>query len=144
MSRWMTSCALWQSPHKTYNHYPVKIELNKTYCGDCLQLMMSIPDASVDMVLCDLPYGVTENKWDLIIDPVALWKTYLRICKPNAAIVLTATQPFTSMLVMSQPKLFKYTWVWFKSNYFGFLNAKKQPMRKNEDVLVFYRTQPVY
>ena len=120
------------------------IELNKTYCGDCLELMRHVPDASVDMVLCDLPYGVTENKWDSIIDPAKLWEAYLRVCKRNAAIVLTATQPFTSALVMEQPKLFKYTWVWVKNRISGFANAKRQPLRATEDVLVFYRSQPVY
>jgi site-specific DNA-methyltransferase (adenine-specific) len=122
----------------------MKIKLNTTYQGDCLKLMGSIPDGSVDMVLCDLPYGVTENKWDSVIDPAKLWEAYLRVCKKNAAIVLTATQPFTSALIVSQMKLYRYSWIWIKSNAFGFLNAKKQPMRKNEDVNVFYRNQPVY
>ena len=122
----------------------MKIKLNTTYQGDCLKLMKSIPDGSVDMVLCDLPYGVTENKWDFVIDTEAMWREYLRVGKPNAAYVLTSTQPFTTKLIVSQMKLYKYSWVWIKSNAFGFLNAKKQPMRKNEDVNVFYRSQPVY
>lgn len=110
--------------------------------GDCLELMRDIPDASVDMVLCDLPYGTTQNKWDSIIPFDALWREYLRICR--GAIVLTAAQPFTSTLVMSQPGLFKYEWVWEKGNATGFLNAKKQPLRAHESVLVFYREQPTY
>ena len=110
--------------------------------GDCLELMKSIPDASVDMILCDLPYGTTQNKWDSVIPFEALWAAYLRICK--GAVVLTAAQPFTSALVMSNPPLFKYDWVWQKEKGTGHLNAKKMPMRDKEDVLVFYAKQPTY
>lgn len=112
--------------------------------GDCLELMKQIPDGSVDMVLCDLPYGTTQNKWDSVIAFDDLWSNYLRVCKPGAAIVLTAAQPFTSALVMSNPKLFKYQWVWNKSKVTGVLNAKKQPLRNHEDILVFYASQPTY
>lgn len=110
--------------------------------GDCLELMRDIPDGSVDMVLCDLPYGTTQNKWDSVIPFDALWAQYKRICR--GAVVLTGAQPFTSALVMSNPKWFKYQWVWDKSQVTGFLNAKKQPLRRHEDVLVFYKTQPKY
>jgi site-specific DNA-methyltransferase (adenine-specific) len=110
--------------------------------GDCLEMMKLIPNGSVDMVLCDLPYGTTQNKWDAVIPFEALWAEYRRICK--GAIVLTAAQPFTSALVMSQPDVFKYQWVWRKPNGTGFLNAKKQPLRNHEDVLVFYANQPTY
>lgn len=110
--------------------------------GDCLALMAPIPDQSVDMIMCDLPYGTTQNKWDAVIPFDALWKAYRRICR--GAIVLTAAQPFTSALVMSQPDLFKYSWVWNKSKVTGVLNAKKQPLRNHEDVLVFYAQQPTY
>lgn len=105
--------------------------------GDCLQLMKEIPDGYVDMVMCDLPYGTTQNKWDSIIDLTELWKQYKRICKPTAAIVLTAAQPFTSVLVCSNLKDFQCVWVWKKSRATGHLNAKRQPMRQTEDVLVY-------
>lgn len=110
--------------------------------GDCLELMQTLPDGSVDMILCDLPYGTTQNKWDFVIPFDALWAQYERLCR--GAIVLTAAQPFTSALVMSRPDLFKYTWVWNKSKVTGVLNAKKQPLRNHEDVLIFYKTQPTY
>lgn len=110
--------------------------------GDCLELMKGIPDGSVDMVLCDLPYGTTQNKWDAIIPFSDLWAHYRRICR--GAVVLTSAQPFTSALVMSNLKEFKYSWVWDKANSTGFLNAKKQPLRQTEDVCVFYSAQPTY
>ena len=112
--------------------------------GDCLDLMPLLPDNSVDMILCDLPYGTTQNKWDAVIPFTDLWAQYDRIAKPDAAVVLTAAQPFTSALVMSNPNAFKYQWVWEKTAATGFLNAKKQPLRAHEDVLVFYRSQPTY
>lgn len=112
--------------------------------GDCLELMTRIPSGSVDMILCDLPYGTTQNKWDAIIPFERLWKEYWRVCKPNAAIVLTAAQPFISALVMSQIDAFKYDWVWKKEKGTGHLNAKKMPMKDKEDILVFYREQCFY
>ena len=112
--------------------------------GGCLERMAEIEPGSVDMVLADLPYGTTQNKWDSVIPLDQLWPALERVAKPSAAIVLTAAQPFTSALVMSQPKLFRYQWVWEKPNATGFLNAKKQPLRAHEDVLVFCRAQPVY
>jgi len=112
--------------------------------GDCLELMNSIPDASVDLVLCDLPYGTTQCAWDSVIPFELLWKQYLRIAKTSAAIVLTAAQPFTARLLMSRPDLFRYEWIWEKGNATGFLNAKKQPLRAHESALVFYRKQPTY
>ena len=112
--------------------------------GDCLELMKDIPNGSIDMILADLPYGTTQCKWDSIIDLPKLWEQYERIIKPNGAIVLTAAQPFTSILVMSNLKLFKYDWVWKKPKGTGHLNAKKQPMRDKEDVLVFYKAQCTY
>ena len=105
--------------------------------GDCLEKMQDIPDGSVDMVMCDLPYGTTQNKWDSVIDLPSLWCEYWRVCKPNAAIVLTAAQPFTSALVMSNVGRFCYEWVWVKTKITGVLNAKKMPVRKHEQVLVF-------
>jgi site-specific DNA-methyltransferase (adenine-specific) len=114
------------------------------WLGDCLELMADIPDGSVDMILCDLPYGTTQNKWDAVIPFGPLWAHYWRVAKPNAAIVLTAAQPFTSALVMSCVERFKYDWIWKKPKGTGHLNAKKMPMRDKEDVLVFYREQPSY
>lgn len=112
--------------------------------GDCLERMAEIPDGSVDMILCDLPYGTTQNKWDSVIPFEPLWAHYWRVLKKNGAVVLTAAQPFTSALVMSQPKAFKYQWVWEKSAATGHLNARNQPMRNNEDVLVFYYERVTY
>lgn len=106
----------------------------KLMLGDCLELMKTVPDGSVDMVLCDLPYGTTQNKWDAVIPFDQLWAEYRRVCR--GAIVLTAAQPFTSALVMSNPNQFKYQWVWHKEPS-GNLNAKKMPMPEHEDVLVF-------
>ena len=110
--------------------------------GDCLDLMRDLPDASVDMVLCDLPYGTTQNKWDTVIPFDLLWRQYRRVCR--GAVVLTATQPFSSALVMSNPGLFKYEWVWRKSRVTGVLNAKHQPLRSHEVVLVFAEGRTVY
>ena len=107
--------------------------------GDCLELMNQLPDASVDMILCDLPYGTTACKWDSVIPFAPLWSEYCRIAKSNAAIVLTASQPFTSALVMSNPLWFRYQWVWDKKIPSGMSYARFQPMRQHEDILVFCR-----
>ena len=112
--------------------------------GDCLELMKSIPDASVDMILCDLPYGTTACKWDSVIPFDALWEQYKRIAKPKSAIVLTASQPFTSALGASNLGDLKYSWYWRKTRATGHMNAKKMPMKDVEDVLVFYRAMPTY
>ena len=112
--------------------------------GACLDVLKSVPTDAVDMILCDLPYGTTQNKWDSVIDLDDLWTEYLRVAKPDAAIVLTAQGLFTAQLIMSRPKLFKYKIVWEKSKATNFLNAKKQPLRKHEDICVFYRKQPTY
>ena len=112
--------------------------------GDCLELMKGIPDKSVDMILCDLPYGTTACKWDTIIPFEPLWEQYERVIKDNGAIVLTASQPFTSALVMSNPKIFKYAWVWDKITKTNHLNARRQPLRRTEDVIVFYKKQCTY
>ena len=105
--------------------------------GDCLELMKKIPDKHIDMILCDLPYGTTACKWDVIIPFEPLWRHYERIIKDNGAIVLTATQPFTSALVMSNVKIFRYCWVWDKEYGTDFQLAKLRPMRSHEDVCVF-------
>ena len=112
--------------------------------GDCLERMKEIADGSVDMVLTDPPYGTTACKWDTIIPFEPLWEQYKRIIKDNGAIVLTASQPFTSALVMSNPKMFKYEWVWIKAKPSNFLMGKKQPMKYTENILIFYKKQPTY
>ena len=112
--------------------------------GDCLELMKDIPNGSIDMILADLPYGTTACKWDTIIPFDKLWEQYERIIKPNGAIVLFASQPFTSALVMSNPKLFKYELIWEKSNPTGMGQANKRPMKYHENICVFYKTQPTY
>jgi site-specific DNA-methyltransferase (adenine-specific) len=112
--------------------------------GDCLELMSTLPDASVDMILCDLPYGTTACKWDTVIPFEPLWAQYRRIAKRNAAIVLTASQPFTSALITSNADWFAYCWYWNKQRVTGFANAKRQPLRCVEDVAVFYLAAPTY
>ena len=115
----------------------IKIELNKIYNEDCLEGMKRIPDGSVDMILCDLPYGTTACKWDEVIPFDLLWEQYERVIKDNGAIVLTASQPFTSALVMSNARWFKHSWVWHKKNAGNMLVAKYQPLKTTEDILVF-------
>lgn len=110
--------------------------------GDCMAEMAKLPSASVDLVLCDLPYGTTKNKWDSVLPLDALWREYKRLCK--GAVVLTASQPFTSALVMSNLSGFRHDWVWSKSAATGHLNAKRKPMRAHEDVLVFSVAPPPY
>lgn len=112
--------------------------------GDCLEIMPALPDKSVDMILCDLPYGTTACKWDTIIPFEPLWKQYERIIKDNGAIVLTACQPFTAMLVMSNIKRFRYDFIWDKAITTGHLNAKLRPLRQHEDILVFSLEKPRY
>ena len=112
--------------------------------GDCLELMADIPSGSVDMILCDLPYGTTACKWDTVIPFEQLWAQYKRIAKPNAAIVLTASQPFTTALISSNMKDFRYCWVWDKRVSTGFAFAKHQPMRAYEDICVFGRPNGTY
>ena len=107
------------------------------YNGDCLELMNNIPDKSIDMILCDLPYGATRCKWDVIIPFEPLWEQYNRIIKDNGAIVLTATQPFTSKIVLSNIKGFKHEWIWQKEQGVGFQIAKYRPLQEHESVLVF-------
>ena len=115
----------------------MKIEINKIYNMDCLEGMRYIDDKSIDMIFCDLPYGITACKWDNVIPFEPLWEQYNRIIKKHGAIVLTATQPFASALVMSNPKGFKYEWVWDKVRPSGFQVVKYKPMQRHENVLVF-------
>lgn len=117
---------------------------NSIHHGDCLEVMKDIEDKSIDMILCDLPYGTTACKWDTIIPFEPLWEQYKRVIKDRGAIVLTASQPFTSMLVMSNIKMFKYCWVWDKKIPSGMSYSKYQPMRQHEDVTVFCNGATVY
>lgn len=112
--------------------------------GDCLNLMQNIPDGSVDMILCDLPFGVTRCKWDSCIPLDLLWKGYRRIRKENAAIVLFAAEPFTSELVFSNKSEFRYDMVWVKEQGTDFLNANRKPLKQHENILVFYHAMPTY
>lgn len=118
--------------------------LNNVIQGDTLEEMAKIPDGTVDMLLVDLPYGTTQNNWDSVIPLDKLWKEYNRIVKENGAMIFTASGLFTATLMLSNAKNYKYKYVWEKSKSTNFLNAKKQPLRKHEDVLVFYRKQPQY
>lgn len=121
------------------------MKINEIYLGDCLELMPKyVESKSIDMIFCDLPYGTTRNKWDSVIPLDKLWSEYERVIKDNGAIVLTAAQPFTSTLVMSNIKLFKYEWIWQKTKCSGHLNAKKMPLRQHESVLIFYKKLPTY
>lgn len=114
------------------------------FMGDCLEKMKDIPDGSVDMVMCDLPYGTTACKWDSVIPFAPLWAQYKRVCKPNAAIVLTASQPFTSLLVASNTANFRHAWVWNKAKAANFPQVKRHPLKVHEDVLVFGQPQTTY
>lgn len=118
--------------------------INQVIEGDCLEVMKDIPTKSIDMILCDLPYGTTQNQWDSVIPLNELWKHYERIIKDNGVITLTAQGLFSAKLIISNPKLFKYKIIWIKSKPTNFLNAKKQPLRKHEDILIFYKNQPHY
>lgn len=118
--------------------------INQIIHGDCLEVMKDMPAGCIDMILCDLPYGVTRNKWDQRLPLDKLWQQYERLIKPNGAVVLMAQQPFTSELVVSNRKSFKYSLVWSKRQVVGFLNANIQPLREHEDILVFHSKQCVY
>ena len=122
----------------------VNVFLNNLFEGDCLDIMPDIPPNSIDMILCDLPYGNTQNKWDSIIPLDRLWLEYERIIKDKGAIVLTSQGLFTAKLILSNEKLFRYKIIWIKSKPTNFLNAKKQPLRKHEDICVFYKSFPTY
>ena len=112
--------------------------------GDCLELMKDIPDGCIDMILCDLPYGTTRNKWDAVIPFDALWEKYKRIVKNNGAIVLFSQPPFEKELAMSNSRCFRYEWIWMKNKATGHLNSKKMPLKSHENILVFYKTLPTY
>lgn len=113
------------------------MEINKIYNEDCLEGMEKIPDKSINMILCDLPYGTTASKWDKNIDSEKLWEQYERIITDNGAIVLTASGQFTHKVIQSNLKLYKYKWIWVKGNKGNFVNAKNRPMTQFEEILVF-------
>lgn len=127
----------------------MKIGNIELHLGDCLEVMPILADGSVDMVLTDLPYGCLNKgnkhaQWDKEIDIDALWAQWLRVCKPNAAIVLFGQGLFSAKLMMSQPKLYRYSLVWDKVRITGFLNANRMPLKRHEDIMVFYRSLPTY
>lgn len=116
--------------------------MSQLHLGDCLEILPTLPAGSVDLVLCDLPYGTTQNKWDSVLPLDVLWREYWRVCK--GAVVLTASQPFTATLTVSGSDAFRYAWVWEKSAATGHLNAKRMPMKLHEDVLVFFLKSAPY
>ena len=116
----------------------------QVFLGDCLELYKNIEPKSIDLILTDLPYGTTACKWDTIIPFDKLWEMVNYLLKPNGAFITTASQPFTSALVMSNPKMFKYEWIWQKTKSTGFMNANKMPMKQHENILVFYNSLPIY
>jgi len=118
--------------------------INQIFHGDCLQIMPTFPDKSIDMILCDLPYGTTQCKWDVVLPFDLLWAEYNRIIKDNGAIVLFGSEPFSSTLRLSNINNYKYDWIWDKVKGTGFLNARKQPMRNHETISVFYKKQCTY
>ena len=120
------------------------MELNKIYNEDCLEGMKKIPDKSIDMILCDLPYGTTRNKWDTVLPLDWLWYEYNRIIKDSGAIVLTAQTPFDKVLGVSNIENLRYEWIWVKNKATGHLNAKKMPLKQTENILVFYKKMPTY
>jgi site-specific DNA-methyltransferase (adenine-specific) len=120
------------------------IERNSVIHGDCLEVMKDIEDESIDMILCDLPYGTTACKWDTIIPFDLLWDHYKRIIKDNGAIVLTGSQPFSSRLIMSNLEMFKYEWIWKKNTSAGFIHAKNKPLKRHENILIFSKGTTVH
>lgn len=119
-------------------------EKNKTYLGDCLEIMPQFPDGIFDMILCDLPYGTTSNKWDSVIPFDKLWEQYNRLIKPNGVIALTASQPFSSALVMSNPNMFRHEWIWIKNRGSNFANTVREPFKEHEQVLIFSKGKWTY
>ena len=117
---------------------------DRLYQGDCIDLLADVADESIDMILCDLPYGTTQNKWDSVIDLDQLWAHYDRIIKPNGVIALTSQGLFTARLMLSKEEWFRYKFVWVKSKPTNFLNARRQPLRQHEDICIFYKQQPDY
>ena len=117
---------------------------NKIMCADCMDILKQLPDKCIDMILCDLPYGTTACKWDIVIPFESLWEQYKRIRKDNCPIILFGSEPFSSFLRMSNIKEYKYDWIYIKERGTGFARAKKQPLRQTENICVFYKEQPFY
>ena len=132
------------SNYKSEYNTNIKLDVNEIHQGDCLELMNGILDKSVDMILCDLPYGTTQNSWDSVIDLDKLWLQYKRILKSGGLVVLFGSEPFSTTLRQSNLNWYRYDWIWVKNNSTGFQNANKQPMRKYEIISVFYEQQPTY
>ena len=124
--------------------FDTKTTFTKLINGECINEMQSIEGSSVDLILCDLPYGTTQNKWDSVIPFDALWEAYWRVLKPTGIIALTASQPFTSALIMSQPKYFKHEWIWIKNRGSNFANTVREPMKEHESVVIFSRGKWTY
>jgi site-specific DNA-methyltransferase (adenine-specific) len=118
--------------------------MNKIINNDCIKAMKDIEDNSIDMVLCDLPYGTTQNKWDIVIPLEPLWEQYKRVCKENAAILLFSQTPFDKVLGCSNLEMLRYEWIWIKSKATGHYNCRKMPLKKHENILVFYKKLPTY
>ena len=134
-----------QPKYSEIGNVPVcKIGGATLYNADCFDVFPLIEDSSIDAIICDLPYGTTQAKWDSVLPLDKLWLEYKRVIKPKGAIVLTASQPFTSILVTSNLDMFKYEWIWEKSKASNFLSAKKQPLKAHESVLVFAKSSPKY
>jgi site-specific DNA-methyltransferase (adenine-specific) len=123
---------------------PMKFLGGEIYEGDCLEVMRVIPDHSIGMILCDLPYGTTKNKWDSVIPLDRLWDEYRRVIKPRGVIALTSQGVFTARLILSNEEWFRYKFVWIKSKSTNFLNARRQPLRQHEDICIFYKQPPHY
>ena len=133
-----------QPPEKGIPKLEITVDNFKIINGDCLVEMKKIKDKSIDMILCDLPYGMTKNSWDIVIPFDKLWDEYNRIIKDNGAIVLFGSQPFTTLMISSNLKMFRYCLVWEKNKFSDFLNSKRKPMKTNEDIAIFYKKQPTY
>lgn len=118
--------------------------INRLIHGDCLEVMPNLPDKSFDMILCDLPYGTTQNKWDSVIPLDQLWFQYKRLIKDNGAIVLTAQTPFDKVLGASNLEMLRYEWIWEKNKATGHLNANKAPLKAHENILIFYEQLPTF
>lgn len=130
--------------YKSYFNPAIELHKNNIYQGDCLELLNGVKDKSIDMILCDLPYGTTKNSWDTIIPFDKIWMQYERIIKDNGAIALFSQAPFDKALALSNPSLFRYEWIWEKTSATGYLNANKMPMKAHENILIFYKSAPTY
>lgn len=117
---------------------------NKVVCSDALEFLKGLPDQSVDAIITDPPYGTTACAWDTVVPFAPMWEGFKRVIKPRGAIVMTASQPFTSALVMSNPSMFRYEWIWVKDNGTDFLNVNRKPFEAHENIVVFYKAQPTY